>query len=206
MFKTAALAGASWLALLGAAAAQEAPGADARDARIQALENQLAEIQAQLNDLKEASTADVQEVRRVASEQPVVSLANGRPTISAPDNSFRFAVRAMAQLDAVSYLQDDPQTPDNRRADTNAASDLNSGANFRRARIGIEGAAFKDWNYALTYELGGTGTIAAASRTSNSLASTFSVVGRRRSSGTSLMAACLIRSRATRDPFQRPVN
>lgn len=158
MFRTIALAGASWVALLGAAAAQDAPAVDPREARIQALETQLAEIQAQLNDLKESSAADVQEVRRVASEQPVISVANGRPTISAPDNSFRFAVRTMAQYDVASYLQDDPLTPDNRRADTNAASDLNSGGNFRRARIGIEGTAFRDWNYALTYELGGTGT------------------------------------------------
>jgi phosphate-selective porin OprO/OprP len=166
MGKGIGLIGASWLALAGAAAAQEVPTpaqspADAREARIQALEARLAEIQLQLDDLKESSAADVQEVRRVASEQPVITLANGRPTVATADGQFRFAVRAMAQYDVASYFQDDPTTPDNRRADTSNASDLNSGGNFRRARLGIEGTAFRDWNYALTGEFGGTGSEAA---------------------------------------------
>lgn len=157
--KTSALIGASWLVLAGAAAAQEAQTTPPdREARIQQLEDRLAEIQAQLDDLKASSAADVAEVRRVASEQPTVTVANGRPTIASSDGNFRFAVRAMAQLDLAAYDQNDPSTPDNRRGDASNASDLNSGANFRRARLGIEGTAFHDWNYALTYEMGGTGS------------------------------------------------
>lgn len=163
MTKFSALIGASWIALAGAAAAQDATTAPPtnRDARIQQLEARLAELEAQLEDLKASSSADVAEVRRVANTQPVVTVTNGRPTIASPEGDFRFAVRGMAQLDVASYQQDRAASPDNRRADTNAASDLNSGANFRRARLGIEGTAFHDWNYALTYEMGGAGSESA---------------------------------------------
>lgn len=160
--KTSALIGASWLALAGAATAQDSPTSPPdREARIQQLEQRLSEIQAQLDDLKASSAADVAEVRRVASAQPTVTVATGRPVIASSDGDFRFAVRAMAQLDLAAYDQDDPATPDNRRGDASNASDLNSGANFRRARLGIEGTAFRDWNYALTYEMGGSGAESA---------------------------------------------
>lgn len=162
MHKLSALLGASWIAVAGAAGAQDASPAPAdRDARIQQLETRLAEIQAQLDDLKASSAADVAEVRRVAGDQPTVTLANGRATIASADGDFRFAVRAMAQYDVASYAQDGAAAPDNRRGDANNASDLNSGSNFRRARLGVEGTAFHDWNYALTYEMGGTGSESA---------------------------------------------
>jgi phosphate-selective porin OprO/OprP len=147
-FSTGAMIGASWLALSGAALAQETP--EAREQRIQELEQRLADIESQLQDLKASSSADVAEVRRVASEQPVVTLANGRPTIATPDGNFRFALRGVFQFDAATYLQDEVVAPVD-------SPDLSSGANFRRARIGFEGTAFRDWNYALTYEAGGSG-------------------------------------------------
>jgi phosphate-selective porin OprO/OprP len=155
--KASALIGVSWLAFAGAAFAQQAPQ-DEREQRIQELEQRLADIEAQFEDLKASAAADVSEVRRVASEQPVVTVANGRPTIASSDGAFRFAVRGLVQYDVAHYEQDDPASPDNRRADTANAGDLNDGANFRRARLGFEGTAFRDWNYALIYELGGTGS------------------------------------------------
>ena len=156
--KAGALIGASLLALAGTAGAAHADTADQQ--RIQALEEQLSAIQSQLNDLKESSSADVQEVRRIASEQPTVTLANGRPTIATPDGNFKFALRGVFQFDAANYLQDDDDADTDGL--TNAqGGDLSSGANFRRARIGFEGTAFKVWNYALTYEAGGSGNEAA---------------------------------------------
>jgi phosphate-selective porin OprO/OprP len=165
MLKTAAFAGVSWLAFMGAASAQEAiqtqhpaAPADPRDVRIHELEQRLEEIEAQIEDLKASSAADVQNVRDTAAAQPTISVANGRPTIASADGNFRFSVRGLAQFDLAHYDQDSAATPDNRRGDTTNASDLNSGGNFRRARIGVEGTAFRDWNYALTYEMGGTGS------------------------------------------------
>ncbi len=162
-------AGASLLALAGAAHAQEAvktatgaPAPDPRDERIAALEQALSDIQSQLADLKAGAAADVADVRRVQAEAPVLDLKNGRPTFSTADGKFKVAVRGMFQADAASYLQD-ARTPDRRgagsgsSADNVFARDLNSGVNFRRARIGLEGTVLKDWNWALTYEAGGSG-------------------------------------------------
>ncbi len=125
--KTTVLIGASWLALAGSAFAQQAPAsADERDRRIQELEQRLADIEVQLEDLKASASADVAEVRRVAGEQPAVTLANGRPSIASADGNFRFTVRGLVQYDLAHYEQDDPAAPDNRRADANLASDLSS--------------------------------------------------------------------------------
>jgi len=152
--------GLSWLALSGAAWAQSAnEPTDDRAARIAALEQRLAEIEAQLADLRQSTAAEsADDVRRVQAQAPQVTLNNGRPTITSADNSFRFALRGLVQYDLANYLQDDPTTPHNRRSDAANPGDLNSGGNFRRARIGFEGTAYRDWNYALIYELGGSGT------------------------------------------------
>lgn len=157
--KNVALLGMSWLALTGAAFAQtNDDAAEERAARIEALEARLAEIEAQLADLKESTAADASDIRRIQAEAPQVAVSNGRPTITTADNNFRFALRGLVQYDVASYAQNDPSVPDNRRSDSANPSDLNSGANFRRARIGFEGSAYRDWNYALIYELGGSGT------------------------------------------------
>ncbi|MES1199729.1 MAG: porin [Pseudomonadota bacterium] len=152
---TAALLGASWLALAGVASAQTAQTEDARDARIHALEDQLNAIQAQLNDLKASTAADSADIRTIQSSAPAVTLANGRPTIATADGNFKVAIRGIFQLDAATYNQDAgasvPVT----------ARDLDAGTNFRRARIGLEGTVFHDWNYAITYEAGGSGVEAA---------------------------------------------
>jgi phosphate-selective porin OprO/OprP len=125
---------------------------------VQQLEQRLEELQSQLNDLKESSSADVADVRLQAQSQPTVTLANGRPTIATPDGNFKFALRGVLQFDAASYLQDDDAST---RLTAAQGADLSSGANFRRARFGFEGVAFKVWNYALTYEGGGSGTEAS---------------------------------------------
>jgi phosphate-selective porin OprO/OprP len=153
--------GASWLALATPALAQQAARTaptDGREQRIEQLEERLTEIQAELEDLKARTTADSADIRRIQSEAPQVVVNNGRPTITTADASQRFAVRSIVQFDASHYDQHDPASPDNRRADTTAASDLNSGTNFRRARLGIEGTVARDWNYALWGEWGGSGS------------------------------------------------
>jgi phosphate-selective porin OprO/OprP len=119
----------------------------ALSARLDALEKRNEELEAQIADLKTASSANVQIVRDQVNAQPTVTLNNARPTITTADGNFKFAVRSLVQFDAAHYNVS-PRTP---------ANDLGSGTNFRRARLGIEGTAFKDWNYALTGEFGGSG-------------------------------------------------
>jgi phosphate-selective porin OprO/OprP len=157
--REAAVLGASWLAL---AAPTWAQTADETIARVAALEAQLAQMQAELSTLREQAaedaTASAPTPQAQANSTPQITLANGRPTIRSADERFSFALRGTVQYDAAHYLQDDPLSPDNRRSDAANPADLSSGANFRRARFGFEGTAFSDWNYALIYDLGGSGT------------------------------------------------
>lgn len=160
--KDIALLSASWLMFAPASWAQSSP-ADSTDARIAVLEEQLAAMQAEIAALRAQAQSDEAAPAPTAqtNRAPQVSLANGRPTLTSADERFRFALRGTLQYDVAQYLQDDPLAPNNRRSDSANPSDLNSGANFRRARFGFEGTAFNDWNYALIYELGGSGVESA---------------------------------------------
>ncbi len=119
----------------------------ALSARLDALEKHNEELEAQIADLKAQTAGSTQLIRDTQAAQPTVTVANGRPTFTTADGQFKFAVRSVVQFDAASYSES-PRT---------AANDLGSGANFRRARLGFDGTAFKDWNYALWGEFGGSG-------------------------------------------------
>ena len=116
-------------------------------ARLDALEKRNEELEAQVADLKAQAVASSRVIREEVHSQPAVSLANGRPTFSTPDGNFKFALRSVVQLDAAHY-DVDPLRADN---------DLGSGLNFRRVRFGFDGTAYKDWNFALWGEWGGSG-------------------------------------------------
>jgi phosphate-selective porin OprO/OprP len=116
-------------------------------ARLDALEKRNEELEQQILDLKTASGANVQIVRDQVNAQPTVTLSNARPTITTADGNFKFAIRSVVQFDAAHYGES-PRT---------AANDLGSGTNFRRARLGVDGTAWKDWNFALWGEFGGSG-------------------------------------------------
>ncbi|HEX5264069.1 MAG TPA: porin, partial [Phenylobacterium sp.] len=115
-------------------------------ARLDALEKRNEELESQIADLKTQTTAAAQGIRETAAAQPTVTVANGRPTVTSPDGNFKFALRSVVQFDAADYSES-PRT---------AANDLGSGTNFRRARLGFDGTAFKNWNYALWGEFGGS--------------------------------------------------
>jgi phosphate-selective porin OprO/OprP len=120
-------------------------------ARLDALEQQNAALQDQVSDLKAQVGAGEQALRQDAAALPKVAISNARPQISSPDGAFKFAVRSIIQFDAADYSI----------SPTRADNDLGSGTNFRRARLGFDGTAFKDWNFALWAEFGGSGGEAA---------------------------------------------
>jgi phosphate-selective porin OprO and OprP len=160
-WKTKLIAGAALavLATPGLAAAQ-----DNTDTRIKALEEQLELLQNQIADLKAQTSASISAVRSDALST-TVSLANGRPTFATSDGRFTASLRGVFQLDAAHYDQDKPGplATDFRRGsfgdatENDRARDLGDGANFRRARIGIEGKAFGDFEYNFLYDFGGSG-------------------------------------------------
>src|SRR5581483_5533242 len=125
---------------------------------------------AQVADLKSTTVEQLSDVRQTAQNQPRVSLANGRPSFSTADGKFTAALRGQLQLDTAGYLQSSPGpiSSDFRRAgpalgasasnvDLTHARDLKDGVLWRRARIGIDGTAYGDWDYRLLFDFGGSG-------------------------------------------------
>jgi phosphate-selective porin OprO/OprP len=136
-------------------------------ARNAELTQQVADLQAQVEDLHQSTAAGLADVRTAATAN-TVSLANGRPTFATSDGQFTASLRGVFQLDSAIYSQDraGPLATDPRRGsfgDTAAggendhARDLSDGTNFRRARIGIEGRAFGNFEYNFLYDFGGAG-------------------------------------------------
>lgn len=139
-------------------------------ARLDALEHRNDELEAQVADLKAQVGGGQQALREEVHSQPKVSLAGGRPTFTSADGQFSATLHAVMQLDAAAYGQRDagPLTTDLRRSgpalgasasnvDLTHARDLKAGTLFRRARLGIDGVAFGDWDYRFLLDFGGQG-------------------------------------------------
>jgi phosphate-selective porin OprO/OprP len=158
------LAGSALIALAAPTYAAAAKKPPASDPRIGVLEQQLRDVQQQLGEIKGSQgqsdySAAVVDLKRSTSDQYVdinnrldsqtkVGLDNGRLTFASANGAFTLSLRSLVQFDYGYFAQ----------AKNPAAVDLNSGANFRRAQIGLVGTAWKDWSYNFTYDFGGNGT------------------------------------------------
>jgi phosphate-selective porin OprO/OprP len=91
------------------------------------------------------------------------TMVAGKPSIQSPDGRFTANLHGVMQFDAAEYSQASagPLSVDHRRgatsADTAHARDLSSGTDFRRARIGVDGRMFGDFEYNVLFEFGGAG-------------------------------------------------
>ncbi len=164
-----------------------AKGPDPRDVKLQALESEVSELKAEMAQMRDAQSAQqaaaqgqvaqlqqqvasanqqVAEVKtaQAASDASIIqlqappsggtvipSLPNGKMAMATADGRFTANVRAIVMFDAGKYFQ-----KGNLPAVT-TARDLNDGTDFRRARFGIDGKVFKDFDYAIIYEFGGSG-------------------------------------------------
>jgi phosphate-selective porin OprO/OprP len=148
--------------------------ADQRDDRIRALEQKLdaliGEIRAlkkdqasdkadketlsnQVIDLKRGQAAALAEVQIQKAATPQLGFANGRPTFTSADGKNAISIRSLLQYD-VAHLSQNGRSA--------SGTDLNSGSNFRRARIGVDGKIAGDWSFSFLYDLGGSGNEAAS--------------------------------------------
>ena len=109
---------------------------NALEAKVQTLEARNKTLEEQLQD----STTRLQtvEVRAARSVQPAVS-----PTLSDVNGGFTFKARGVIDADFVHF---------NERA---GGYDFNSGTGFRRARLGVEGTAFKNFAWRLEVDFAG---------------------------------------------------
>ncbi len=99
-----------------------------------------------------------------------VALGGGRPTFRTSDGNFTATLHGVVQLDAAQYDQDKagPIATDLRRSgpalgasasniDLTHARQLKDGDVFRRARIGLDGTVYGDWDYRLLFDFAGSG-------------------------------------------------
>ncbi len=85
----------------------------------------------------------------VAPPTTLVKMTNNRPTICTADDQNCISITSRLHLDVGGY---------DYRPNSAATSPqrLNDGINARRARIGVLGKFWGDWNYALIYDFGGS--------------------------------------------------
>ena len=161
---------------------------DPRDAEIQALKAQVEALAAKVDSLQAradaappapppppAPPAAVAIIQTPSAPTPAsfptaggATIVAGKPSIQSADGRFVANLHAVMQFDAADYQQATPGPigADFRRGaaatDTAHARDLSSGSNFRRARLGIDGKAFGDWDYNALIDFGGAGEEDAA--------------------------------------------
>lgn len=110
---------------------------NALDAKVQALEARNRELEEKLG-VAEGRIAKT-EVRAAKG----VQLSGPAPLMSDVNGGFTFKVRGVVDVDQVAFFE---------RA---GGYDFNNGTGFRRARIGVEGTAFKDLNWRLEVDFAG---------------------------------------------------
>lgn len=145
-WKSKLFVGAAGLALAWPGLAAADP---ATDAKIAALEEQLSLLQAQIADLKVSTGASIAALRTDTTKTST-TIANGKPSIASSNGKFAATLHGVMQLDTARYDQD-------RLPPAVTARDLSSGANFRRARIGVDGKVFGNFDYNILFDFGGSG-------------------------------------------------
>ena len=123
---------------------------DTGEASIRAAESRIDQQQIQINDLIGKFAATEERTRQDTANQPVWSIAAGRPTIASADGHFSLAIRSLVQFDTGYFMQ----TRNARSLALPNGPDLSSGSNFRRAQLGIQGVLFDDWSYYFNYDFG----------------------------------------------------
>jgi phosphate-selective porin OprO/OprP len=138
------------------------------NSQIQALQEQVRVLNQQLQNLQtqvvqtqrnqavtSATVADMKTTPAPAASGVVVSMPNNRPTISSADGQNSIGITGRIHWDVGDYVH---YHAENRSgtATTATPNNLNSGENFRRARLGVVGKVAGDWNYALIYDFGGS--------------------------------------------------
>jgi phosphate-selective porin OprO/OprP len=125
--------------------------------QIQALQQQLQSLRDQVNANQKAQSAAPPAAAPPAtasqSTPHITQSATNRFGIESADGQYSIALTGRLHLDAGDYIN---VSPDSRAA---PVSNLSSGFNARRARIGVTGKAFGDWTYTFIYDAGNSNDV-----------------------------------------------
>ena len=151
-------------------------------AQEEAVEQRAERLQAEVDDLKagqanesQALQTQAQSVQTAEAKIPpppavIDTMLSGRPVFTSANGRFSLTFHTVMQLDTAGYFQGapGPTATDLRRSgpalgasaanvDLVHARDLKDGTDFRRARLGVDGTVFGDWDYRLLFDFGGSG-------------------------------------------------
>lgn len=120
-----------------------APTGDPTLDRLNALEAKVEALEARNRSLEDALTESTTRIQSVEVRAARGVQANVAPTHADPGGVFTFKARGVLDVDYVHF------------AERAGGYDYNSGTGFRRARLGFEGTAFKDWAWRLEVDFAG---------------------------------------------------
>ena len=129
-----------------AATAVPAPVAPTGDPvldRFNALEARIKQLETRNAQLEQQAELNEERIQSVETRSAKAAQFSWGPTISEPTGAFTFKPRGVIEADVVLF---------NERQ---GGYDYNNGTGFRRARIGLEGTAFKYWNYRIEADFAG---------------------------------------------------
>jgi phosphate-selective porin OprO/OprP len=117
------------------------------------LMQRLQDLESRLDSMSERATADRTRLSTVeqAYNSAVWTFDNGRPTFASGDGRFTMSIRTRFQYDFANFYQDDTHP-----AGFAGPADLSTGGVFRRVYFGMEGRAYRDFQYFVRLNFGGS--------------------------------------------------
>jgi phosphate-selective porin OprO/OprP len=119
------------------------------DARARKAQEDAVRAQAQAQAQPQAQPAPTPPAAEPASTAKVTMSPTNRPGICTADGANCIELTSRLNFDFADYLRVKPTAP-------GGVSNLQSGVNARRARIGVIGKFLNDWNYGLVFDFGGS--------------------------------------------------
>ncbi|MFT3809100.1 MAG: porin [Micropepsaceae bacterium] len=113
-----------------------------------------ATLEQRVQDLEISQGARINALQQRA-DAVQLSFDNARPVITTGDGRFEMAFRGRFHFDAGTYSQS-PGNDVPYAVDGQNVRDLNSGSYFRRAQFGVEGKFFRDFDYEMRFNFGGS--------------------------------------------------
>ncbi|MGE5722900.1 MAG: OprO/OprP family phosphate-selective porin [Sphingomonadales bacterium] len=126
-----------------AAAAAPAPTGDPVLDRLNALEAKVRQLETRNAELKQQAELNQGRIESVEQRAAKAVQFGWVPTTSEPTGNFTFKPRGVVEGDYVAFLE------------RKGGYDYNNGTGLRRARIGVEGTAFKKFNYRIEVDFAG---------------------------------------------------
>ncbi|MEO5773845.1 MAG: porin [Sphingomicrobium sp.] len=125
------------------AAAAAAPTGDALQDRLNALEARIRQLEGRNAELEQQAELNEGRLQSVETRAAKAAQFSWAPTISEPTGAFTWKPRGVIEGDVAAFIE------------RKGGYDYNNGTGFRRARLGFDGTAFKNFAYRIEVDFAG---------------------------------------------------